>query len=79
MSNHKKASQEQLENLHAALADVLAKKIKGDDVTAADMAVARQFLKDNGIDAIPTGSNPIGKLAELVPFKSSDDEEAESE
>lgn len=80
MSNHKKASPEQLENLHGALATALAKKIDSNDCTAADLAVARQFLKDNGIDAIPNGSNPIGDLAQRVPFPSTDEEqEAESE
>jgi hypothetical protein len=78
--NHGKAAQEQLENLHGTLAEVLAAKIKSGDVTAADLSVARQFLKDNGIDAIPTGSNPIGDLAKIVPFQTNNEEtESDSE
>ena len=78
-SNHGKAAQEQLENLHGALAQALADKIRSSDATAADLAVARQFLKDNGIDAIPTGSNPIGDLAKIVPFQPQEETETDSE
>lgn len=75
MSNHRKASTEELEKLHAALAEALADRIKDKGCTAADMAVARQFLKDNGIDSIATSSNPVGELAKVVPFPSNDQEE----
>lgn len=68
MSNHGKAAQESLENLHGALAEALAARIRSGDATAADLAVARQFLKDNGVDAIPTKSNGLGKLADQLPF-----------
>lgn len=64
-----KATQEALSALHGALARQLAAKIDSGEATAADLAVARQFLKDNGVDAIPTGSNGLGKLAEQLPFK----------
>lgn len=73
--NHGKAAIEQLENLHGALAEALANKISGGDFTAADLAVARQFLKDNGIDGIPTESNPLGKLASKLPFNDEEDTE----
>ena len=35
---------------------------------SADLNVARQFLRDNGIDAVPTEDNPLGKLLEELPF-----------
>jgi hypothetical protein len=68
MMNSKKASTNALEALHGALAKTLADKIKSGEATAADMAVARQFLKDNGVDAIPTKGSPLGELAESLPF-----------
>ena len=74
--NHGKAPQEQMENLHGALAEALAKKIASGDATAADLAVARQFLKDNGIDAIPQHGTPLGNLAGM-PFINSDQEDQE--
>lgn len=39
-----------LEALHGALAKTLADKITSGEATAAGMAVARQFLKDHGVD-----------------------------
>lgn len=77
MSN-KKASQDALEALHGQLATTLKNKIASDDCTAADLAVARQFLKDNGIESLPTSGNPLGKLAEQLPFPTAEHaEEAE--
>ena len=69
----KRATTDDLSALHAKLASQLAKKIATGDATAADMAVARQFLKDNNITAIPTPANPLGDLAGQLPFA---DEEA---
>jgi hypothetical protein len=68
----KKASQDALEDLHGAVAKCLADKIRLGEATAADLAVARQFLKDNGIDAIPTGGSPLAGLAESLPFPTAD-------
>jgi hypothetical protein len=69
MSNHSKATLEQLENLHGTLAETLAEKLKSGEVDAATLGVARQFLKDNGIDAVPTEGSGLGKLAESLPFQ----------
>lgn len=61
------ASKEALEALHAAIADKLTESIDamqpGDKGLAALLNVARQFVKDNGVEAIPTPTNPVGKLA----------------
>lgn len=40
-----------LNNLFDALCRCLAERLNSGECTAADMAVARQFLKDNGINA----------------------------
>lgn len=63
-----KAQKEALEALHGALAKALAHKIASGEATAADLAVARQFLKDNGIDSVATPNNPLGQLKDQLPF-----------
>lgn len=74
------ASTESLENLHSALADKLAESIReiptGEKGLAALLNVARQFVKDNGIEAVPTPTNGVGKVAEQLkrfPFDPSAD------
>ena len=68
----KTASNEALQELHNDLAKSLSKKIKTGEATAAELSVARQFLKDNGIDAIPRKANPLGQLADSLPFPDAD-------
>jgi len=63
MSNNDK-----LRDLHAILAEKLLEKVKDPDVKSADLNVARQFLRDNGIDAVPTDDNPLGRLIDKMPF-----------
>lgn len=76
-----KASQSELEALHDVLAKALSESIKRKrtdeagnvlDAPASILSVARQFLKDNGIEAQVTPENPLGKLAEDFPFQSDD-------
>ena len=71
-----------LQDLHTKLATVLAEAISEgvpvkDEVTgkvhkapapAAIMNVARQFLKDNNIEAIPATGSALGKLTDALPF-----------
>lgn len=61
-----------LEAIHGALASTLLQKIQDGSATATDLNVARQFLKDNGIDCAPAASQPMLNLARIMPF----DEEA---
>ncbi len=42
-----------LEQLHLVLAQELLDKVKSGDAKAGDLNVARQFLKDNGVECIP--------------------------
>jgi hypothetical protein len=62
-----------LEAIHSALAQELLQKIQSGDATPSDLNVARQFLRDNGIDCAPTASEPMLNLAKIMPF---DEEEA---
>jgi hypothetical protein len=64
----KTASEEALEELHKELAIKLKDRITSGEATAAELNVARQFLKDNGIDAAPKGESPLGDLANELPF-----------
>ena len=57
-----------LTELHNLLAEKLLDKVKDPDCKAADLNVARQFLKDNNIDAVPVDGSPLEKLIEELPF-----------
>ena len=61
-------SKDKLLELHSILAEQLLKKVRDEDVKASDLNVARQFLKDNGIDGLPTNDNPLGELIDELPF-----------
>ncbi|MDH0613323.1 MULTISPECIES: hypothetical protein [Agrobacterium] len=62
-----------LSELHEKLADKLLQKVKSGDVTAAELNVARQFLKDNNIDAIPKEGSPLQQLTDSLPFTGDED------
>jgi hypothetical protein len=68
------ADKKLLEDLHSALVSSLLDKIRSGEATAADLGVARQFLKDNGIDAAAKDGQPILKLHEALPFDPAEDE-----
>ena len=59
---------EKLKELHAVLANKLLDKVKDPEVKSSDLNVARQFLKDNGIDAVPVDNSPLQKLIDEMPF-----------
>ena len=61
-------SNDKLRELHVILAEKLLEKIKDPDAKSADLNVARQFLRDNGIDAVPTDDSPLQKLIDEMPF-----------
>ena len=61
-------SNKKLKELHAVLAEKLLEKVQDPDCTAGFLNVARQFLRDNGIDAVPTEGSSLQRLADEVPF-----------
>jgi hypothetical protein len=71
MSDDKKL----LEELHSALVSTLLEKIRAGEATAADFGVARQLLKDNGIDCSPSKGSPMTKLYEILPFDPARDDQ----
>ena len=56
-----------LEDLHSTLTDVLIDRVKNGDAKAGDLNVARQFLKDNGIECIPTEKNGLEDIMNNLP------------
>lgn len=60
------ASKELLEQLHEAIGTHLLSRIESGEATASEVAQAVKFLKDNGIEAVPTDDNPLGKLTSSV-------------
>ena len=59
---------EKLSELHEVLASILLEKIRDPEVKSAELNVARQFLKDNDITAIPTDDNALAQLLQDLPF-----------
>ncbi len=57
-----------LEELHELLATILLDKIRDPECKSAELNVARQFLKDNDVTAIPTDENALAQLLEDLPF-----------
>ena len=56
-----------LQNLHTVLIENLLDKVKSGEAKAGDLNVARQLLKDNGIECIPTANNPMEALMSNLP------------
>ena len=59
---------QKLKELHGVLAQELLKRVKDPEAKASDLNVARQFLKDNGIEAIPVDNSPLKSLVDELPF-----------
>lgn len=53
--------------LHDASMRLLLIRVQDGTATAADLNVARQFLKDQGIQALPAQGSPTGNLAKALP------------
>ena len=49
------------------------KRVKDPEAKSSDLNVARQFLKDNGIEAIPTDNSPLKSLVDELPFNSEEE------
>ena len=56
-----------LETLHTVLIENLLDKVKSGEAKAGDLNVARQLLKDNGIECIPAPESPFGDLMASLP------------
>lgn len=61
------AHEELLGMLHEAVASDLLRRVQSGEATASEMSVVVKFLKDNGIEALATESNSLGKIAQEMP------------
>jgi hypothetical protein len=69
-----KRNENQLEALWDALVDTMKQKLGGDgEVTAADLNVIRQFLKDQGVAANMQNPKDRKKVAGLIAELNMDD------
>ena len=56
-----------LETLHTVLIKELLGRIESGEAKPGDLNVARQMLKDNGIECIPTEKSPMEDLMSNLP------------
>jgi len=56
-----------MKDIHYELAKYILDLIKSGEAKAGDLNVARQFLKDNGIECIPVENNPMTELMNNLP------------
>jgi len=64
---------DKLKELHEVLTQQLLDRVKSEDAKASDLNVARQFLKDNGIEALPVDNSPLKSLVDELPFSSEEE------
>lgn len=57
-----------LADIHVGMAKTLLDKINNGTATAADLSVARAFLRDNGVQGSMERNQPMRALAEALPF-----------
>ena len=60
-------SKEKLEQLHEVLAQELHTRIQAGEAAPALLNVARQFLRDNGIESLALPGSPLGDLLAQLP------------
>ena len=66
-----------LDTLHTELAQKLLEKVRSGEAKASDLNVARQFLKDNGIEVLPIDNSPLKELVDELPFTDNEDRKAQ--
>ena len=67
MANKRADINEQLADLHLGLALLLKEKLDEGTISASELNVLRQFLKDNQISAQPVEGTPFGDLVSALP------------
>lgn len=63
----KRANEVVLGALHSIVATALTAKVLSGEATAAEMANAIRFLKDNGIEATADPDSTLGRLVAALP------------
>jgi len=57
-----------LDTLHTELAQTLLDIVRSGEAKSSHLNVARQFLKDNGIEGLPIDNSPLKELVDELPF-----------
>jgi len=57
-----------MDELHIELAQELLDKVRSGEAKASELNVARQFLKDNGVEGLPVDNSPFKELVDELPF-----------
>ena len=58
-----------LDELHIELAQTLLDRVRSGEAKASDLNVARQFLKDNGIEGLPVENTQLKDVVDELPFE----------
>ena len=61
------ATEELLGALHESVATQLLEKVRSGTATPAELSTAVKFLKDNGIEALPTEDSKLDRLSKEFP------------
>ena len=62
-----------LDELHTELAQTLLDIVRSGEAKSSHLNVARQFLKDNGIEGLPLDNSPFKELVDELPFERAED------
>lgn len=68
MTNETKSPYELLQSLFSKTLSALLARIEDGTYTAKDLEVARQFLKDSNIQALPEADRNLTALRDSLPF-----------
>ncbi len=64
---HKKATEDQFNELHKLVTTEFLKRIKSGEATTQDLKAARDWLKSNDISGIAFEGTALDKLAAVIP------------
>jgi len=67
MSNKKKATEDQFNELHNLVTSEFLKRIKAGEASTADLKAACDWLSKNDISGVAYDGNPLDKLANIMP------------
>lgn len=64
---HKKATEDQFNELHKLVTQELLNRIKSGDASTADLKAACDWLKSNDINGIAVVGSPLDQLVSILP------------
>lgn len=67
MSNKKKATEDQFNELHNLVTKEFLARIKSGEASTADLKAACDWLKTNDISGVAFEGSPLDKLANIMP------------